>query len=60
MTETPVNLNRVRKEKARDEARRQADANSVKFGRTKAERLGDALRNEKARAALDRHKLDDE
>lgn len=60
MSDTPVNLNRFRKEKAREAARRQADANAVKFGRTKAERLGEALRNDKARAALDRHKLDEE
>ena len=42
----PVNLNRFRKEKARATRRAEADANAVKFGRTKAERD-----LEKARAA---------
>ena len=37
----PVNLNRFRKDKARDEARQQADANAVKFGRTKIEKAVD-------------------
>ena len=60
MSETPVNLNRARKEKARQEARRQADANAAKFGRTKAERILDATRAAKARAILDAHRRDDE
>jgi hypothetical protein len=60
VSEGPVNLNRVRKEKAREEARRQADANSAKHGRTKAERLLEATRNAKARAILDRHRIEDE
>lgn len=60
MSDSPVNLNRYRKDKARDEGKARADANAVKHGRTKAERLLDAARTEKARAMLDRHKLDDE
>jgi hypothetical protein len=32
----------------------------VKHGRTKAERLLDAARSEKAKAMLDRHKIEDE
>ena len=35
----PVNLNRFRKAKARAEKKRRADANAVRFGRTKAERM---------------------
>jgi hypothetical protein len=60
MTDGPVNLNRYRKEKAKGEAKTRADANAAKHGRTKAERLLDAARNEKARAMLDRHKIEDE
>jgi len=60
MTDGPVNLNRYRKEKARGEAKAQADANAARFGRTKAERLLDAARTDKARTMLDRHKIEDE
>jgi hypothetical protein len=60
MTDGPVNLNRFRKEKAKADSKARADANAVKHGRTKAERLLDAARNEKARAMLDRHKIEDE
>jgi hypothetical protein len=60
MTDGPVNLNRYRKEKAKETARVRADANAAKHGRTKAERLLDAARAEKARAMLDRHKIEDE
>lgn len=56
MSDGPVNLNRFRKEKARDEARRQADANAAKFGRSKAERVLAAARTEKARRVLDQHR----
>jgi hypothetical protein len=57
---TPTNLNRYRKEKAKADAKVRADANAAKHGRTKAERLLDAARTEKARAMLDRHKIEDE
>ncbi len=60
MTDGPVNLNRYRKEKAKADEKARADANAVKHGRTKAERLLDAARNEKARQMLDRHKIEDE
>ena len=60
MTDSPVNLNRYRKEKAKADAKTRADANAVKHGRTKAERLLDAARSEKARQMLDRHKIEDE
>ena len=49
----PVNLNRARKARVREEARRLADANAARFGRTKAERLLEAARSERARRALD-------
>lgn len=48
-----LNLNRARKRKAREAARAKADANAVKFGRSKAEREA-----QKAQDALDQAKLD--
>ena len=55
----PVNLNRVRKDRARAEAKAQADANAAKFGRTKAERLADVTRASKAAERLDQHKFEE-
>lgn len=55
----PVNLNRFRKQKARDDKRSRADENSVKFGRSKAERQLDRSRAEKARRDIDGHKIDE-
>lgn len=52
----PVNLNRVRKEKAREERKAQADANAAKFGRTKAEKSRDKAETDKAARHLDGHK----
>ncbi len=48
-----VSLNKVRKAKARAENRTQADANAVKFGRTKAEKAGEALAAAQASTRLD-------
>ena len=56
MKDKPINLNRARKERARAEARLQADANAVKFGRTKAEKLLDEARSGEAARKLDQHK----
>ena len=56
MSGKPVNLNRARKERMRAEARRQADANAVKFGRTKAEKRLDEARTDEAARKLDQHK----
>jgi phage protein D len=53
MTE-PLNLNKARKARKRAEARREADANALKHGRTKAQRLLEAAQAGKARRALDR------
>jgi len=56
----PVNLNRFRKQKARAEKKARADANAVKFGRSKAEKqLDRSLRNKQARD-LDGHKADEQ
>lgn len=54
----PVNLNRFRKAKARAEKKTRAGQNTVKFGRTKAERQGDAATREKAKRDLDGKKRD--
>ena len=56
----PVNLNKVRKLRARAEAKAKADANAVRFGRTKAEQLLDAARAEQASKRLDQLKFEDE
>jgi hypothetical protein len=56
---TPVNLNHVRKDRARAEAKKVADQNAVKFGRTKAERLLDAARAAQAKSRLDGQKFDE-
>ena len=55
----PINLNRVRKEKSRAETKAQADANAVKFGRTKAQRLLETAREDLAARRLDQLKFDD-
>lgn len=48
-----TNLNQFRKTKARAEKRAEADANAVKFGRTKAQRDLEKARAAKARRDLD-------
>ena len=55
---TPINLNKARKAKARRDARKQADENAVKFGRTKAEKARDRSDADRATRELDQHKLD--
>ncbi|GAB5445946.1 DUF4169 family protein [Gymnodinialimonas sp.] len=59
MSEKPINLNRARKERARKDARRQADENAAKHGRTKADRLSEAARQALADKRLDGHQRDD-
>ncbi|WP_114287092.1 DUF4169 family protein [Candidatus Halocynthiibacter alkanivorans] len=54
----PINLNRVRKQRARDTARQQADENAVNFGRTKAQKQVEAFDSARAGSALDGAKLD--
>ena len=60
MTDQTVNLNKIRKAKTKADQRAEADANSVTFGRSKAERMLDATRNAKARAMLDAHHVEEE
>ena len=52
----PVNLNRVRKQKARADKKARADENSVRFGRSKVEKQQDSARTTKAERDLDGHK----
>lgn len=59
MSDAPVNLNRARKERSRARAKAQADVNAVKFGRSKAERVLDATREDKARHQLDQHQFEE-
>ena len=55
-----TNLNRARKERARDEKHAKGHENAVKFGRTKAERIAEAALQDRARNMLDQHELDNE
>jgi hypothetical protein len=48
-----VNLNRFRKRKREEEAARVAKENSVRHGRTRAERQAEKRRREKEEAELD-------
>ena len=54
-----VNLNRVRKAKARDAAEAQAAENRAKYGQTKAERARLTAEKAKLRAVTDGAKKDD-
>lgn len=60
MNDKPISLSKVRKARARSEAKRKADANSVKFGRTKAERSGEKARRGLAEKQLDAHRKSDD
>lgn len=53
-----VNLRQARKQRARIESEKTADANRAKFGRTKAERQQTDAEDRRAQADLDRKKLD--
>ena len=55
----PVNLNKARKARDRAAGKARADANALKHGRTKAQRLLEAAQAEKARRALDGAKFEE-
>ena len=55
----PINLNKARKSRAREDAKRQAAENRVRFGRGKAETAATKLEAERARRALDQAKRDE-
>ena len=54
-----VNLNRLRKRVAKQEAAKEADANRARFGLSKADRIEEQRKQERAKALLDQHRLDD-
>jgi hypothetical protein len=60
MSAGPVNLNRVRKQKARAEKKARADENAARFGRSKAQKAREEAEAEKARRALDQHRREEE
>ncbi len=53
-----VNLSRARKTRARDDRRKQADENAVKFGRTKTQKSLEVKEKSKNLRKLDDHKID--
>ena len=55
---TPINLNKARKAKGRKEARKRADENAVKFGRSKSEKQREKAKADKAARFIDAHKRD--
>jgi Domain of unknown function (DUF4169) len=55
-----INLRRVRKNKTRDEADRQAATNRASFGRTRTERERDKQERKQLSDVLDQHRIEDE
>ncbi len=55
-----VNLRQARKRKARAERERTADANRLKFGRSKAEKENNLLEKARVERAHDGHRRDDD
>ena len=55
-----VNLKRFRKRAAREEVVKQAEANRMAFGRTKAERTLDDQRASRAETLLNQHRIESE
>jgi hypothetical protein len=53
-----VNLKRFKKRGEREQSAKQAEANRARFGRTKAERVADTMRAERASKLLDQHRID--
>jgi len=56
----PVNLNQLRKTRDRAADKARADANAVRFGRTKAQRLLEATQAEQSRKRLDQARFEDD
>ncbi|HEX7882534.1 MAG TPA: DUF4169 family protein [Afipia sp.] len=54
-----VNLNRVKKRIAREDAAKQSETNRARFGRTKSERSRDQLQAKRTSETLDQHRIDD-
>ncbi|MEO0548374.1 MAG: DUF4169 family protein [Pseudomonadota bacterium] len=56
----PINLNKVRKAKAKAEKTQKAAENRIKFGRTKAEKEQDHLTRARHKKSLDDTKRSDD
>ncbi|WP_095590878.1 DUF4169 family protein [Actibacterium ureilyticum] len=56
---TPINLNKHRKARARADRKAQADANAVKFGRSRDQKARETAADERARRLLDDHRRED-
>lgn len=54
-----IGLGKARKARARDDDRRRAEENRIRFGRTKAERAVLDKESERATRTLDAHRRDD-
>lgn len=55
-----VNLKRFKKRGERAQLEKKAEANRLRFGRTKSERALEELRIKRTSDLLDQHRLDDE
>ena len=55
-----VNLKRFKKRAEREQSAKQADANRVRFGRSKSERTLDQRQSNRAQELLDQHHMDGE
>ena len=55
-----VNLKRFKKRAARDQSAKQADANRLRFGRSKSARALAERRASRANEVLDQHRIDGE
>ena len=53
-----ISLKQARKHKARAVQETEADANRLKFGRTKVQRLSDAAQSERAQKNLAEHEIE--
>ena len=56
---TPINLNKARKAKEKAAKSAKSEQNRAKFGRTKLQKEADTLRSDKAKRALDAHRLEE-
>ncbi|NND42345.1 MAG: DUF4169 family protein [Silicimonas sp.] len=56
---TPINLNKARKDRKRQQAKAEADSNAVKFGRTRAEKARDQADANQASRDLDHHRREE-
>ena len=56
---TPINLNKVKKERDRSSRRARADENAVAFGQNKAQKEALKLRAEQIKRNLDGHKREE-